>query len=79
MMPEIEYLGYVISKDGLQPSDAKVRVISQAPVPTNLSELKAILGLVNYYGKFLPKLSTTLTPLHKLLAAANHFQWGNSQ
>ena len=46
MMPEIEYLGHV-----LKPSDAKVRAIS----PTNLSELKAFLGLVNYYGKFLLK------------------------
>ena len=79
MMSEIEYLGHVISKDGLKPSDAKVRAISQAPIPTNLSELKAFLGLVNYYGKFLPQLSQTLAPLHKLLATANCFQWGNSQ
>ena len=79
MMSEVEYLGHVISKDGLKPSDAMIRAISQAPIPTNLSELKAFLGLVNYYGKFIPQLSTTLAPLYRLLATANHFQWGNSQ
>ena len=79
MMPEIEYLGHVISKDGLKPLDSKVRAILQAPVPINLSELKAFLGLVNYYGKFLPNLSATLALLHKLLATGNRFQWSDSQ
>ena len=68
MMSEVEYPGHVISKKGLKPSDAKVRVISQAPTATNSSELKTFLGLVNYYDKFLPQLSTTLAPLHKLFS-----------
>lgn len=62
LMAEIEYLGHVITKEGLKPAESKVQAVSQAPILKNVSELKAFLGLVNYYGKFLPNLFTTLAP-----------------
>ena len=49
MVPSVEYLGHRISKEALQPTDDKVRAVLEAPQPTNVSELKAFLGLVNYY------------------------------
>ena len=52
LLPEVEYLGHKITKNVLKPSDAKLEAISKAPIPKNVSELKAFLGLVNYYGKF---------------------------
>lgn len=52
MVPQVEYLGHSISKVGLQPTEEKVRAITEAPQPTDISELKVFLGLVNYYGKF---------------------------
>ena len=39
----------------------------EASSPTNVTELKSYLGLLNYYGKFLPNLATILHPLHDLL------------
>ena len=75
LLPEVEYLGHKITKDDLKPFDSKLDAISKAPVPKNMSELKAFLGLVNYYGRFLSQMSTTLTPLHKLLQKGTHFQW----
>jgi len=51
MAESVEYLGHIISQDGLRPTDDKVRAITQAPLPTNVSALKAFLGLINYYGK----------------------------
>lgn len=44
---------------GLQPTDKKVEAIRTAPAPTDLSQLKSFLGLINYYSKFLPNLSHT--------------------
>ena len=79
MLSEVEYLGHKITKDGLRPTDSKVEAIAKAPTPKNVSELKAFLGLVNYYGKFLSHLSTTLAPLHKLLVKGTSFQWSDSQ
>ena len=42
MVDSVEYLGYRISKTGLHPTDEKVRAITRAPKPTNVSELKGI-------------------------------------
>ena len=64
---KIEYLGHVVSSKGLEPLTSKVTAIVDAPSPCDVSELKSLLGSVNYYGKFLPNLSTTLAPLYRLL------------
>ena len=60
MLTEVEYLGHKISAKGLQPTNQKVRAITEAPRPTNVSQLKSFLGMLNYYGKFLPNLSIHL-------------------
>ena len=67
MLPSVSYLGLIISAEGLQTGEAKVEALMGAPEPRNLSELRSFIGMVNYYGKFLPDLATTLTPLYKLL------------
>ena len=79
MVPEVEYLSHKINSEGLQPSDSKVAAIVEAPPPKNVSELKAFLGMVNYYGKFLPNLSTMLAPLYRLLRKETPWQWRGEQ
>ena len=59
LMPEVEYLGHRISSQGLQPSESKVRAISEAPSPKNVAQLRSFFGLVNYHGKFLANSSTS--------------------
>ena len=78
-MPEVEYLGYKITKEGLKPSENKVKAITKAPEPKNLPELRSFLGLVNYYAKFLPDLSTVLAPMHILLRKGVPWKWGTEQ
>ena len=65
LLPQVDYLGHTISAEGLRTSDAKVSGIVNAPAPKNVTELRSFLGLVNYYGKFLPDLATTLSPLYQ--------------
>ena len=79
MLPKVEYLGHKISEKGLQPTTQKVRAIVEAPRPTNVSQLKSFLGMLNYYGKFLPNLSTHLAPLYTLLQKQSPWSWGNQQ
>ena len=57
LLPSVDYLGYTISTKGLRTSNTKVEAILQAPAPRNITELRSFLGLVNYYGKFLPDLA----------------------
>ena len=75
MLPSVEYLGHTISAEGLQPTTEKVRAIVEAPAPQNVSQLRSFLGLVNYYGKFLPNLSSTLAPLYRLLEKQAKWIW----
>ena len=79
MLPSVDYLGHTISSEGLQPTREKIRAIKDAPTPTNLAQLRSFLGLVNYYGKFLPQLVTTLSPLYSLLRRDHRWIWTNTQ
>ena len=79
LKPDIEYLGHRISKDGLQLMEEKVKAIMGAPEPQNVSEFKAFLGLINYYGKLLPNLATTLALLYQLLQKKIPWTWGSKQ
>lgn len=69
------YLGHRIDKDGLHPTEAKVQAIRSAPVPRNVSKLHSFLGLINYYQKFLPNLSSALHPLNRLLDKGATWSW----
>ena len=53
MQSEVMYLGHVIDRTGLHPDKDRIQVITEAPTPQNVTELKAYLGLLSYYGKFL--------------------------
>ena len=75
----MEYLGHAISADGLQPTNGKIRAITQAPVPRDVKQLRSFLGLINYYGKFIENLSSLLSPLYKLLEKERHWSWGEKQ
>ena len=79
MAPSIEYLGHQINKDGLHPTDEKVSCIKQAPTPLTITELKAFMGLLNYYGKFIPNLATVLAPLYRLLQKDTKWNWSRDQ
>ena len=63
----------------MHPTEEKVKAIKEAPRPKNVSELRAFLGIINYYGKFLPNLSTQLAPLHQLLQKDSRWRWGGDQ
>ena len=79
MLKQVDYLGHSISAEGLKPSKEKIRAISQTPAPTNLAQLRSFLGMVNYYGKFLEGLSSTLAPLYALLQKNQKWKWGQEQ
>ena len=75
----VEYLGHRIDAAGLHPLKDKVKAVKEAPTPKSVHQLKAYLGLLSYYSKFLPNLSTTLYPLYKLLRKNCPWKWGIEQ
>ena len=79
MMSQVHYLGHTVSQQGIQPTQDKVRAVQDAPPPSNVHQLKSFLGLLNFYAKFLPNLSTVLAPLYVLLQKQRPWSWGLAQ
>ena len=75
MKPSLKYLGHFIDQDGIHPVNDKVEAIKTAPPHEDITQLRAFLGLVNYYQKFLPNLSEVLHPLHQLLRKDVKWSW----
>ena len=52
-----------------------MEAVRLAPKPKNVRELRSFLGLLHYYGKFIPNLATVLHPLNDLLQAGHQWHW----
>ena len=59
----VEYLDYVLNERGLRPTATKTQAIRDAPEPRSSTKLKSYLGLLNFYSKFIPDISSSLQPL----------------
>ena len=75
MVSSVKYLGHIIDANGLHPAPDKLKAVRNAPAPQNVTQLKAYLGLLTYYSKFLPNMATTLLPLYQLLHNNIKWQW----
>ena len=73
---KVEFMGHVLSKDGVAPEELKVKAVASAREPKNASEVRSFLGLVNYCGRFIPDLATISEPLRKLTQKSIMFTWG---
>ena len=62
----IQYLGHIISGDGITPVPEKLDSIQTMPRPYNPKEVKQFLGLVGYYCKFIPRFADLARPLNAL-------------
>ena len=75
MKASVTFLGHRVDVDGIHPLSEKVEAVVKAPTPQNLKEFKSFLGLLSYYSKFLPNLSSVLAPLYCLLRKDAHWKW----
>ena len=55
---ETNYLGYVISEEGIQPDQKKVEVIRTLLAPTCVREVRPFIGMCSYYRRFIPNFSS---------------------
>jgi hypothetical protein len=67
-VPEVKYLGHIISADGISVDPSKTTKLREWPVPTSVKELQAFLGLCNYFRRFIPHFSELAKPLTDLTA-----------
>ena len=73
MVREGIVLGHKISKEGLKVDKAKVEVIKNLPLPTNLKQLRGFLGHAGFYRRFIQDFAHLSKPLTSLLAKGIDF------
>lgn len=73
----IKFLGKLIDANGIRPDPSKVQAINDMATPTDVSALRAFLGMVNFYQNFIPNLRSIREPLDDLLKADVLWNWTN--
>ena len=71
----MEFLGYIVSGGGISADPKKVRAVTEYPRPNDLRALRAFLGLLSYYRRFIPRFSAIAQPLYSLTRKDTPFLW----
>jgi len=66
MQKEVTFLGFTVSQAGVGTDPSKIEAIQEWPVPTNLRQSRAFIGLCQYYRRFVLNFSEIAAPLHAL-------------
>ncbi|PIO77458.1 hypothetical protein TELCIR_00441 [Teladorsagia circumcincta] len=75
LQTQIKYLGFVINAQGRSPDPDKVKAIQKMPAPNDVSQLRAFLGLINFYGNFVKDLHNLRAPLDALTKKDAVYTW----
>lgn len=75
---EVEYLGHLLCADGVKADPAKVKAITDWPTPQSVTDVRAFVGLANYYRKFIKGYAQIATPLTDLLRLDHRFLWSSA-
>ena len=71
----IQYLGHLVSGEGIEPLPEKLEAVRKMPPPTTPKEVRQFLGLVGYYRKFVPKFADIARPLTNLTKQDIPYEW----
>lgn len=72
---EVEYLGFLITRDGIKPQQKKIQSILNIAEPKTQRQLRSFVGMVNYYRSLWPKRSLIMSPLTSLTGKGTKFIW----
>ena len=75
----VKYLGYWITRHGIQPVTKKVESILNIEVPKTRRELRRFIGMINYYRDMWIRRSDVLAPLTYLVSDKRKWEWKEEQ
>ena len=75
LQSSVEFLGYIITQNGISTDPKKIEAVVNWPTPKNLREVRSFVGLCGYYRRFVDNFSETAAPLYALTKKNARFDW----
>lgn len=79
LQTRLDYLGYTVTSEGIQPTTQGIGTIKTFPVPRNVRDVQSFLGLCSYFRKFVEGFSVIAKPLYDLTKKNVEFQFGEAE
>ena len=79
VQPQVQYLGFILSENGVTALPDKVKAVKQYPTPKCVKDVRAYLGLASFYLRLVPKFAEIAKPLTMLTRKDQNFSWGPLQ
>lgn len=76
---KVVFLGFVVSANGLEVDQEKIKAIQEWPRPNNISQVRSFHGLASFYRRFVPNFSTLAAPLTGIIKKNSPFIWSDEQ
>jgi hypothetical protein len=76
---EVEFLGMIVSREGIKMDDSKVKAIREWPTPKTVRGVRSFLGLANFYHRFIEGYAQVARPLNDLTKKNTPFAWKEAQ
>jgi len=71
----VSFLGHVISEEGISTDPEKVKAVKEWPVPRSIRDVRAFLGLADYYRRFIANFALIARSLHAMTGKGKKFSW----
>ena len=78
-LPEVEFLGHVVCKEGVKVNERKVQAVQAWPEPKDPTQVRSFLGLAGFYRRFIQGFSNLAAPLTNLTRKGTEWQWGDQE
>lgn len=76
---QVNFFGFVISKNGVSANPEKIKPILEMPPPGDIKGLESLLGFLGVYQRFIRAYAVKTEPIHRLKKAGQPFVWGSDQ